>query len=242
VQLVCNLAELPLFDATDRIGRCERFCVGPAMQFTHWPLRWSDQRPEDLDYDTVIRPFETKRVVLLIRHPLDVLVSLWMQRRYRTSEPYEGELVDFLNEQIWGIEKYFRFYSLWFEHNDRVRDFLLIRYEDMRQDPSRVFSGLLSFLNVPVQEEYQRRAVRDSDFDAMKKVEMSGGGPRYRSSGNSIFASGDRSNPDALHVRRGEVGGYVNYLDAQDVEKLAVRIKSQLPAFFGYSSHLRQER
>ena len=27
VQLTCELPELPLFDATDRLGRCESFCV-----------------------------------------------------------------------------------------------------------------------------------------------------------------------------------------------------------------------
>ena len=242
VQLVCDLPELPLFDATDRLGRCERFCAGPAMQFTHRPLLWSNQRSADLNYGNVIRPFQNKRVVLLIRHPLDALVSLWMQRKHRTKEHYDGSLNEFLSDPIWGIEKLFRFYSLWFDYRDSTKDFLLIRYEDMRKDPNPVFSRLLQFVNIPVIEKNVRQAIEDADFETMKKIEMSGSDLKYRSSGYSIFASGDKSNPDALHVRRGEVGGFVNYLVSQDVERFAIQIERHLPAFFGYSPGLRQAR
>ena len=68
VQLLCRLPDIPLFDATDRWGRCESFCAGPAMQFTHRPLLWHAQRASDLDYRRVVRPFEDKRVVLQCRH------------------------------------------------------------------------------------------------------------------------------------------------------------------------------
>jgi len=237
VQLVCNLSESPLFDATDNLGRCERFCVGPAMQFTHRPLRWESQRASDLNYENVIRPFETKRVVLLIRHPLDALVSLWMQRKYQTSERYGGGLNEFLSDPIFGIEKLFRFYSLWFDYCDRPKDFLLMRYEDMRKDPNLFFLNLLHFVNIPVRESDVRQAVEDAHFDTMKKIEISGGGPKYRSSGLAIFGPGDKNNPDALHVRRGKVGGFVDYLAPRDVEELTAQIERKLPAYFGYSSH-----
>jgi hypothetical protein len=236
VQLLCDLPDLPMFDATDRIGRCERFCVGPAMQFTHRPLLWDRQRTGDLDYENVIRPFRDKRIVLLVRHPLDVLVSLWMQRQYRGVERRAGTLVDLLEDPVWGLEKLLRFYALWDLHRGDVRDFLLMRYEDLRADPHGAFAGLLTFLDIPRQEHQLHQAVADAAFDSMRKLELSGGGPRYRSSGRSIFASGDINNADALHVRRGQVGGFRDYLDQQDADRLLARIDRHLPGSFGYST------
>jgi sulfotransferase family protein len=240
VQLTCGLRDLPLFDATDLMGRCEGFCVGPAMQFTHRPLLWHDQRAADLDFENVIRPFQHKRVVLLIRHPLDTLVSHWMQRKHQIREDYAGSLSEFLEDPVWGIEKFFRFYSLWFQHRERVRNLLLMRYEDIRTDPHSAFGRLLEYLDIPRQDDRVQQAVGDSDFENMKKIELAGAGPKYRSSGFNIFGTSDMNNPESFHVRRGKVGGFHDYLEEKDVNRLIDRINRQLPDFFGYSIHLRQ--
>jgi hypothetical protein len=234
VQLLCDLPDLPLFDATDRMGRCEIYSAGPAMQFTHRPLVWHDQAATNLDYEKVIRPFQKKRVVLLARHPLDALVSLWLQRKHRTRTPYEGDLLDFLENPVLGLEKFLRFYSLWFHNRERVCDFFLLRYEDLRASPERAFAGLLEYLNLPHREEHLVRAVADSDFESMKKIELAGGGPKYSSSGLDVFATGELNNPEALHVRRGKVGGYREYLQEQDIVRLMDSIDQNLPSFFGY--------
>ena len=105
VQLLCGLPDLPLFDATDHMGRCKSFCVGSAMQFTHRPLLWHEQRANDLNYQNVIQPFHGKRVALLIRHPLDTLVSHWMQRKHRGKENYAGSLPEFLEDPVWGTRE-----------------------------------------------------------------------------------------------------------------------------------------
>jgi hypothetical protein len=239
VQLVCGLAEVPLFDAVDSWGCCESYCVGPAMQFTHRPLLWETQRPNDLTVDNVIRPFKRKRVVLLVRHPLDVIVSLWMQRRHRVKDGYDGTLPQMLEDPVWGIEKFFRFYTLWDAHSSRKLGLMLIRYEDMRAKPRALFRDLLGYLGIPVQEDAFARAVADADFESMKQVELSGSAPRYRSSGLNIFATGDTSNSDALHVRRGKVGGYTDYLEPKDIDRLAARIAERLPQSLGYGAPAR---
>jgi hypothetical protein len=236
VQLVCGLPYLPLFDATDRMGCCERFCVGPAMHFTHRPLLWHDQKASDLNFENVIRPYIEKRVSLLIRHPLDTLVSLWMQRLHRVHDGYTGTLTQMIEDPVWGIEKLFRFYELWFEHHGRVKDFLLVRYEDMRADPETVFRGILDYLEISPQDDGLRQAVADADFESMKKVELSGEAPKYPSSGYSMFANGDLNNADALHVRRGAVGGFYDYLQRDEAGRLLDLINRRLSVFYGYSN------
>jgi hypothetical protein len=236
VQLVCGLDEMPLYDAADRWGRCESYCVGPAMQFTHRPLLWTAQRPHDLTFDNVVGPFTGKRVVLLTRHPLDTIVSLWMQRQHRGGECFTGTLAEMLEDPVWGIEKYFRFYRLWDENRSRTLGFILIRYEDMRADASAVFRNLLSFISIPVAPLAFEQAVADARFESMKQVELSGAAPRYRSSGQGIFATGDASNADALHVRRGKVGGYRDYLSAEQVARYSALIAERLPPALGYGT------
>jgi len=242
VQLSCGLRYTPMFDATDRLGRCESFCVGPAMHFTHRPLLWDRQRAGDLDYDNVIGPFRNKRVVVLIRHPLDTLVSLWMQRQHRGAGRRASPLPDLLEDPVWGIEKLFRFYSLWDRHRGDVRDFLLLRYEDLRADPHEAFAGLLRFLRIPLEQDRLHQAVSDADFESMKKLELSGDRPKYRSSGQSIFASGDLSNADALHVRRGKVGGFYDYFKQEDLGRLLNIIDQKLPRSLGYSTASQRDR
>lgn len=235
LQLFCDLPELPLFDAGDRFGRCERACVGPRLQFTHRPLLWDRQCDKDLNYVNVIRPFESKRIVLITRNPLDTLISFWMQRRHRGAKDYSGTLAEFLESPIFGLEKFFRFYGLWFDCRDRVREFKLLRYEDMRADSRSTLVGLLNYLEIPVQDRALRQALADSTFETMKKVEASGEAPILKLSGYSIFGTADRSNPDAFHVRRGKVGGFRDYLGEQDVERLQKLIDQRLPSFYGYS-------
>ncbi len=235
VQLLCGLPRMPLFDGADGLGRCERFCSGPAMHFTHRPLLWQSQKASDLDYNNVIRPFAEKRVVLLVRHPLDALVSLWMQQIHRVKDGYTDALTDMIENPVLGIEKFFRFYELWSEYSGHVKEFMLVRYEDMRVEPLSAFADVLEFLAIPLHEELLQQAVAESDFENMKKVEMSGKGPSYKSSGLNIFASGDNGNADSLHVRRGQVGGYVDYLTPEEIGILQCRIDGRLPTTFGYS-------
>ena len=69
----------------------------------------------------------------------------------------------------------------------------------------------------------------------MRAMEMSDSGPTYRSSGFNIFATGDRSNPDAFHVRKGTPGSYRDELSPEDVREFAGIIRERLPDFYGYS-------
>ena len=106
--------------------------------------------------------------------------------------------------------------------------------------PISVFSGLLDFLAIPRQDDELQQAVADADFENMKRIELSGDGPRYPSSGYNIFAHGNRNNADALHVRRGKVGGFYDYLQQHEADRLSDLINRRLPDFFSYSNDSRR--
>jgi hypothetical protein len=234
VQRLCALDQVPLFDSVDKFGRCEKFCVGPRIQFTHRPLVWQNQFATDLRFGNVVSPFLDKRIVLIVRHPLDTLVSLWFQRKHRGDCSYQENLLEFLKDEIWGLPKYFRFYLLWHEHNERVREFLLLRYEDLRRNPFATFSSLVNFLRLPVHEGEIHRAVSDADFRRMRKMEETGTAPSYPSSGLNIFGVTKAKDSGSFHVRRGKIDGYRDYLAHSDIDRLFDRINSDLPDFYGY--------
>lgn len=234
IQLACDLPYQPLFDATDRLGRCERACLGPAMHFTHRPLTWINQTAANLNFDNVIKSFTSKKIVLIVRYPLDALVSFWFQQKTRVQNGFLGELKEFLDNPVFGLEKLLRFHHLWQESANLVQDFHLLRYEDMKLNPADRFRELLNFLDIVPEEKLLEAAVDYSSFENMKKLEISGSEPQYPSSGLSIFATGDRKDPDAFHVRRGKVGGYKDYLDSITATHYEGRVSCEMGVMYGY--------
>jgi alcohol sulfotransferase len=204
------------------------------MYFTHRPLVWSHQTAADLTSTSVVRPFLRKKVVLLSRYPLDALVSGWFQFRYRGEASYKRDLETFLDDPVLGLEKLIVFYNIWAEWKDATRGILLLRYEDMSLDTRSQLQRLLEFLDIDVNFSMVNEAVDYASFNNMKKIEMSGKAPRYKSSGLNVFATGDVKNPNTHHVRRGIVGDYKNHLKSDLWEKYEALIASKMHSCYGY--------
>jgi Sulfotransferase domain len=230
---LCGATEMPLFDGHDRWGRCQRACAGPAIHFTHEPLEPDGQPAVALDRRSVVEPFRRKKVVVIARYPLDALVSDWLQRRKRGAADYEAGLPEFLADAPTGLEKYMRFYSLWDAAFVDV-DARLVRYEDLKADAAAELRALLEFLDIEPDDGLVGDAVERSSFASMRQLEESGATPRY-GSGLEVFATGDRSDPEAYHVRRGVVGGYRDYLAPDEALVYERHISEEMPPRYGYA-------
>jgi hypothetical protein len=232
VQLTAGTEVQPLFDEADLFGRRARFGNLPRLSFTHAPLTWESQVAADLTAANVTRPFSSVPVVLLVRHPLDAVVSNWFQQTTRAKPRYRGTLEDFIEDPVFGLDKLLRFYELWREQRrgDRVA---LFRYEDARAEPTDALRSILTFLDLEADSTRLADAVSYASFDNMQRLEASGRAPVYRSSGKTVFATGDPADPDARHVRRGEIGGYRAELGGAAVpyERL---IASSMSDWYGY--------
>lgn len=229
-----QLAEMPLMDSPEFRILVNAGCRAVG-HFTHAPLEWENQTSSDLNIDNVVAPFRKMRVILLVRHPLDIIVSLYMQKRFRDAErPYCETIVDFINNPVFGLDKLLQFYRIWMLGKDNVRGFTLWRYEDAIDQPFAEFLKLLEFLGEDVDKTSASRAVEFASFDNMKALELSGNQPRYKSSGYKIFATGDPSNPNALHVRKGKPGGYCEEIPPDILPEIERRVASGMPEFYGY--------
>ncbi len=172
--------------------------------------------------------------MLLSRYPLDAQVSLWMQQRFRSTDGYEGDLPSFLDDPVWGLEKFYRFHALWQAEDCKAPNFMVLRYEDMKIDALANARRLIDFIGLPPHDGHLASAVDFASFDGMKAMEQSADQVRYPSSGLSIFATGDRANPDAHHVRSGAVGGYRQHLSAADAHHYESQVARLCPDFLGY--------
>lgn len=233
VAVLYRLGEAPLFDGAEREAMEAQGYCGSYGAFTHGPLTWETQTAADLTRDNCLAPYERVKVLLLSRHPLDVMVSLYMQEVTRTQK-YAGSISSFIEDKVFGLSKYIAYYNLWANRVVSHDNILLVHYEGMRQDAVAGLMGITRFLGIPWDEESAAVAVERSSFSSMRKLELSGRGPKYKSSGLSIFATGDIANPEAMHLRRGEVKGYRHYLDAVTTDSLIAMIKKNLAPCYGY--------
>jgi hypothetical protein len=235
VQRLHNLPDLPLFELGDAARLADIVGQAGAGYFTHAPLEWTAQTAVDLTYENVVHPFRGKKVILLVRHPLDALVSFYKQNVHRVKpKPFSGDLVEFIESPVFGLNKLIAFYDLWKDVLD-VGNVLLWRYEDARANTEVSLREVLTFLQLPVLERLISEAATYGSFDNMKAMEKSHTPLRYRSSGFQIFASGDLSSPDGFHVRKGQVGGFRNELLPEQADKFELVIRNRMAPKFGYS-------
>lgn len=170
------------------------------------------------------------RVILLARDLRDTVVSNYFQVT-RREHRFEGDISTYLHWPRGSFEGMLRYYNVWAAERRVPRDFLLVRYEDLHADTAREMRRVAAFLGLTtVTEETIRAAVEHGSFGSMKKREAT------RPADGTPLAAGKAGDPESFKTRRGKIGGYVDYLSADDVAWLNRRIDAELDPFYGYSS------
>jgi len=117
----------------------------------------------------------------------------------------------------------------WLREFSGRENFTLVRYESLRASPAEHFRDLLTLLGetepeMPIFHE----ALEFSRFENMQKLEAAG------VFDSKILHPGDVRDPESFKVRRGKVGGYREYLSAED-QRYAADALRELDPRFGYS-------
>jgi len=172
------------------------------------------------------------KIVLLVRDPRDCFVSLYVQmtRRDRgASTEFKRKTVsDLLRGKKFGVRAIIRTMNAWLNEFSDRDDFTIIRYESLREAPAENFRTLLAFLGKagPDMSIFQD-ALDFSRFDNMQKLEAAG------AFDSKILRPGDVRDPESFKVRRGKIGGYREYLSAED-QRYAAEALTKLDSRFGY--------
>ncbi|NOH10433.1 MAG: hypothetical protein HND51_02185 [Chloroflexi bacterium] len=234
MQLLCSSEDMLLFGRYDLFGRCEKACIGPAMNFNHGKLQWDNHHAEDLSYEEFVQPFMGKKIILLSRYPLDVMVSNWAYD-VNIAKTYEGDLPAYLDDPIRGLGRLFRFHNLWASARDEFPGLMLSRYEDMRDNTALHFRKIVEFLELPLKLEIIGEAIEYASFSNMKNMQFNKSEENIKVDKAKLFRTGDPGNAEAHHVRRGKVGGYRDYLTDSVSTKLEASIENEMVDWFGYS-------
>ena len=187
--------------------------------------------------------FYDKKVVLLVRNPLDVAVSQFFQWQYRmrpgkkalNEYPEHGsdvDIHDFVMSPTAGLPKIIDYLNLWAKESNKIRSLLIVRYEDMRSNTADVLEKVVSFLGTPGNDKEVAEAVRFASVENMRNMETK---RTFWLSGSRMLAK-DRSNPDSFKVRKAKVGGYRDYFSAEQIAAMQALVRERLDPLFGYQS------
>ena len=180
--------------------------------------------PEELETDK--SEYAGKKVVFMARDPRDVLVSSYFQKTKRNAN-YEGTLAEYVHERRGGIETIVEFYNLWARNRHVPADFLLLTYEDLHADTAGELRRVLEFIGVTgVGDAVIEAAVEFGRFDNMRQLEA------RNAMGTSTLAARDKNDPDSYKTRKGEVGGYREYLDGEALAHVERIIGDRLDPFY----------
>jgi len=189
------------------------------------------------------KDFYDKKVVLLVRRPQDVAVSQFFQWKYRMRPgkmamnrypPAGAELsvYDFVTNPDVGLPRIIDFMNVWAAELPRIRNLLLVRYEDLRSDTEHQLARIVEFLGLKPDAQHIRDAVEFATVENLRKMEKEN---YFWRSGSRVKAK-DPNNPHSYKVRRAKVGGYRDYFDDAQLAEIDAMVDSRLAAVFGYHS------
>jgi hypothetical protein len=173
------------------------------------------------------------KIILLVRDPRDCFVSLYVQMTRRdpgAPAAFKQKTVsDLLRDKKFGIHAIVGTINDWLNEFSGRDDFTIVRYESLRASPAEHFRSLLAALGEAAPDMSIFQAALDfSQFDNMQKLEAAG------AFDSKILRPGNVGDPESFKVRRGKVGGYREYLLAEDQE-YAAEAMAKLDPRFGYN-------
>lgn len=169
------------------------------------------------------------KVILLVRNLHDLAVSAYFQATRREGL-FHGDVSSFIRCRRGGVASMIRFYNIWAENRSVPRDFLLVRYEDLKADTEAELARVWRFLGLPdLPPEKLREAVEFCSFENMRRMET------QDQLGSGRLRAGNPADPESFKTRQGKVGGYKDYLSPEDIVWLDDLVRRELSPLYGYS-------
>jgi hypothetical protein len=163
------------------------------------------------DLETNLARYQSKRVILLIRDPRDLVVSCY----FYASGPkgaFQGSLSDFVRSDHQGIRKIVSFYKIWHANRHVPEIFLPIRYDDLHSDPGGTLRRALALIDA---QEYPEEIInRAVDYCNCHYSKMEGARP----ADGATLKPGDDPDREWYEDGRARVGAYTDYLNQEDQE------------------------
>ncbi|HAC65081.1 MAG TPA: sulfotransferase [Cyanothece sp. UBA12306] len=168
--------------------------------------------------------YRHQKVILLVRDPRDAAIS----RYFGMKSKLEISLNEFIKT---GVDDYISFYNDWINHQDIPKDFLLIRYEDLKADTYQELNKIINFLGLEIDSNIIHSAVKYASFENMKKLELNRGNSEVKA---GVLSNRELNNPESFKVRKAKIGGYKDYLSQEEIDFIDQQVNNKLNPSYGY--------
>jgi hypothetical protein len=189
-------------------------------------------------FETDKSKYRDKGVLFLARDPRDLLVSYFFEytkkKEYLAAgePPYTGTIDDFVHHHIGGLRTIVRFYNIWAENVTVPREFHLLTYENLQADTRGELARVLKLLDKSeIDTDCLDKAIAFGGFDNMRQLE------ERSAPGLTLNPHVKLGDTEGYKVRKGKVGGYVEYLSPASVATCDRIIDEELSDYFGFYKH-----
>lgn len=171
--------------------------------------------------------FVGKKVILLVRDPRDVFVSIYFYKARRSRCLNESISAFLRNERPGSLDSILTWMNRWAENLTVPKDLLLVRYEQMRENTAREVRRVIDFMSLDrIDDATIEQAVEFARFDRMRRMEAHNAMSSHRLRARSA------SDSESYTIRKGKVGGYRDYLSTDDITFIEARIASRLSDYY----------
>jgi Sulfotransferase domain len=167
----------------------------PCVPVSHLGYRWS--------------LFLDRPVIFIVRDPRDIIVSGYFHAT-RHKHRFQGSMEDFIMDSEQGVPALVTYLNKWSAGLKR-RKSIVLSYENLLQDTKGETAKVLTFLGCEIDHVALENAVKAGEFNAMQEREKLEGLPAHNY---------DRNDNESLRMRRGQAGGFGDYLDEEQILKI----------------------
>tara|TARA_B100000287_G_C20450872_1_gene709418 strand:+ start:50 stop:823 length:774 start_codon:yes stop_codon:yes gene_type:complete len=175
-----------------------------------------------------MKKFQINKVIILIRNPYDVLVSLF--NYYELNKDVKSAVIDYfcLNYTL-PFFKRFNFPD-WKEHFESWinsgKNYHIVRYEDLIDDFENQIKILCNFLEINVSEAKIQFIKKNTSFENLKNVEI-----KEREKNIEGFFFDNMNKKKTSFINKGGYGNYKLFFNSSELTKLENSFKKIIEKF-----------
>ena len=167
---------------------------GNPTMFTPWPFEGPRLAKTHLPFSPVL--FGSNRVMLTVRDPRDIMVSLYHYAKAKKTLEMEGTIHDLIYDEEMGMEPFFKHFASW-----KPRAGHVVRYEDLKDEPIEAFGGICAYLGL------------DADVEAIEAALEKSSVQRMRDAQKASTESFKNHDPNFVFARKATAGQWQEHFD-----------------------------
>ena len=202
-------------------------------------LDWSDDNssmifesgyrpnPHRLFLDGTRIKYRDTKIILLIRDPRDIIVSMYHQVTKRSKNPMKFRSIShFIRHPIFGMKRVIRFHDIWRKNSAIVKDMMVVTYDDLLENGPSTLSSIMNFSQITnTDESVIRKVYENSRADKMRRKEKAN-----KIKGMKGFGNGQNS----LKVRKAKSGSFKEELSSSDINYCNNLLAGQVTIYNNY--------